>query len=460
MAVDFRTLKIESTPIGILKGYDRNSRTHSPEQVAQIAASIQAFGFTNPILVKPDLTIICGHGRLAGALKLGLSEVPCITLDGLSDTEIRALVISDNKIAENAGWDEAMLATELAALGELKFDIDLLGFSDDELAKLNNLGNTGLTDPDEVPPEPARAVTSVGDVWLLGDHRIMCGDGCDLEMVRRLTNGIVPDVANCDPPYGLSIVKSSSDGGAKPFGSKGKVGGGNAPYGGWKNGDRKQGAKLGREHGPARNAIIAPGLYAPIIGDDSTDTAIASYAALTDLSVPVIVLWGGNYFANSLPPSRCWLVWDKETNGNFADAELAWTNQDACTRLLRHQWSGLIKASERGERRVHPTQKPVALAEWVIDTVAAEAKTVIDLFLGSGSTLIAAERKGRQCFGTELSPIYVDVCVERWQQFTGKTATLEATGKTFSETADERYDWRIDGAESYDEWMKHKRNGG
>ena len=159
---------------------------------------------------------------------------------------------------------------------------------------------------------------------------------------------------------------------------------------------------------------------------------------LIDLGVPAIVLWGGNYFASELPPSRCWLVWDKENTGSFADAELAWTNQDKIVRLLRHQWSGLIKASERGEKRVHPTQKPVALAEWVIETIAPDAKTAIDLFIGSGSMLIACERKRIACFAAELASAYVDVTITRWQNFTGNKGILDGDGRAFAEVAAER----------------------
>ena len=283
------------------------------------------------------------------------------------------------------------------------------------------------------PEAPAEPVSRLGDIWLLGPHRLMCGDLCSEVDVRILCAGVVPDLANCDPPYGINVVKSASVGGAKPFG---KTGGGNAPFGGWKNGDRSQGpARQGRVHGPARRAITPPGLYSPVIGDDLTETAIESYSVLTALGVQAIVLWGGNYFANALPPSRCWLVWDKENTGTFADAELAWTNRDATVKLIRHQWSGLIKASERGERRVHPTQKPVALAEWVFDTVAPESKTVIDLFCGSGSTLIACERKRKSGLLMEMAPAYVDVAVRRWQDFARGEAVLEGDGRTFSEIA-------------------------
>ncbi len=180
--------------------------------------------------------------------------------------------------------------------------------------------------------------------------------------------------------------------------------------------------RFGRVHGKSRNSIIQPNSYAPVIGDDSTETALAGYRVLDELGCPVIVLWGGNYFASALPPSRCWLVWDKETNGSFADAELAWTNRDAVVKLFRHQWSGLMKDSERGERRCHPTQKPVALAEWVIATLAPSARIVLDLFGGSGSTLIACEIQHRACRMMELSPHYCDVIVKRWEQFTGGKA--------------------------------------
>lgn len=273
-----------------------------------------------------------------------------------------------------------------------------------------------------------------------GAHRVMCGDGLDIAQVRVLLDGVTPELANCDPPYGISIVKGATDGGPKPFGSAKKrsgskvqaYGNGGAPYGGWKDGDRTtQTPKRGREHGPAKNAIISPGYYDAIIGDDTTDTAVAAYHLLVSLGIPAIALWGGNYYANHLPPSRCWLVWDKETNGNFADAELAWTNQDKVVKLLRHQWSGLMKASERGQRRTHPTQKPVVLAEWVADSIAPKARSVLDLFLGSGGVLIAAQTRGLRCFGMELSAAYVDVSVSRWAAFTGAAPILAETGETW-----------------------------
>lgn len=412
--------------------YERNSRQHSPEQIAKIRASIREFGFTNPILLKDDeQTIGAGHARCQASLLEKLKRVPTITLRGLSEEQWRAYVIADNQLAiTGSSWDEAMLKLELSDLQAGGFDLSLTGFSSLELTGLF-ASQEQVVAPDDAPPPPASPVSALGDIWLLGDHRIMCGDSLDIAQVRTLLNGVTPELANCDPPYGISIVKGTSVGGAKAFG---KVGGGNAPYGGWKDGDSKRGAaKQGREHGPAKNAIIQPGYYDAIIGDDTTDTAVAAYHLLVSLGVPAIALWGGNYFANHLPPSRCWLVWDKETNGNFADAELAWTNQDKVVKILKHQWSGLMKASERGQRRVHPTQKPVALAEWVADTIAPKARTVIDLFLGSGSVLIAAQNRGLTCFGMEMAPAYIDVAVARWEAFSGLKASLAETGETFEE---------------------------
>ncbi|MEO6609161.1 MAG: site-specific DNA-methyltransferase [Aestuariivirga sp.] len=413
--------QVERRKAADLKPYKNNARTHSKEQVAQIAASIREWGFTNPILVDEADGVIAGHGRLEAATSLGVVEVPVIVARGWTQAQKRAYVLADNQLALNAGWDENLLRIELAEIGLAGLEVPIMGFSDEFLSDLFKTKD-GKTEPDDTPEPEAVAASQPGDVWLLGKHRVMCGNSLSLDDVNALTGGTTPDIANCDPPYGIKAVKGSAVGGSKPFG---KTGGGGM-------------TRFGRVHGRAKNAIIESNVYAEIIGDDSTETAIKSYAVLSVLGVPAIILWGGNYFAESLPPSRCWLVWDKETNGNFADAELAWTNQDAVVRLFRHQWSGLIKASERGERRVHPTQKPVALAEWVLETIAPKAKTAIDLFLGSGSMLIACERKEIQFFGMEMSPHYVDVAVKRWEAFAGKTATLQGDGRTFKEIHDER----------------------
>lgn len=394
-----------------LKPDPRNARKHSAAQIEQLRASYREFGWTRPILLRPSGMIGAGHGAHEMALAEGVEHVPTITLD-LTEKQWRAYAIIDNKLGLNSEWDADLLKTELGALQDIGFDLTITGFSELELGQIGIEGyalEERLAKADETPEPPKKPVVKRGELWILGDHRILCGDSTNAGDVARLLKGSVPDIANCDPPYGISVVKRSSVGGSKPFaGSRGRV------------------------HGPARNAIIHPGVYEPVIGDDSTKTAIDSYQVMQKIGVPVIVLWGGNYFANELPASRCWLVWDKENTGSFADAELAWTNQDKIVRLLRHQWSGLIKASERGERRVHPTQKPVALARWVIETLAPKAKTALDLFLGSGSTLIACEMKGIVCFGCEMSPAYIEVIIQRFEAFSGKTAIRE-DGKTLAD---------------------------
>lgn len=376
--------------------YARNSRTHSDAQVAQIAASIKEFGFVNPVLIDESDGLIAGHGRVMAARKLGIDEVPCIRLSHLDENQKRAYIIADNKLALNAGWDDEMLALEIDDLQDAGFDLTLTGFSDEEIDKLNPKVIDGLTDKDEVPELPATPVTKLGDVWLLDEHRVMCGDSTSIDAVDKLMDSQKADMVYTDPPYGISIVKGNT------------IGGDNA-------------AKANT--------------YAPIAGDDTIEVALEAIQVIKTLSAKVQIIWGGNYYANALENSSCWIVWDKDNTGNFADAELAWTNQKTAVRIFKHMWNGMIKASEHGQKRVHPTQKPVKLAEWCIEQYGKDAKTVLDLFCGSGSTLLACELSGKTGYMMELSPNYCDVIVKRWQEFTGKTATLESNGKTFAELA-------------------------
>lgn len=388
------TLKIQYKPIADLIPYARNSRTHDEAQVAQIAASIREFGWTNPVLLDGNNGIIAGHGRVLAAQKLGETQVPTIELGHMSESQKRAYIIADNKLALNAGWDDAMLALEIGDLKDAGFDLGLTGFSADEIAALNPEVIEGLTDEDAVPDVPDEPTTKLGDIYQLGKHRLMCGDSTSIDAVDKLMDGDAVDMVYTDPPYGISIVSSGSVGGSKPFGS---VVGSN---------------------------IIKVNQYAPIAGDDSIDVAIEAIQLIQTLNAKVEIIWGGNYYANHLINSSCWIVWDKDNTGNFADAELAWTNQKTAVRIFKHMWNGMIKASEHGQKRVHPTQKPIALAEWCYDQYGKECKTVIDLFAGSGSSLIACETKKKQGFMMELSPAYCDVIVKRWEEFTGKKATL------------------------------------
>ena len=383
--------------------YALNSRTHSDEQVAQLAASIREFGFTNPVLIDQDDNLIAGHGRLLAARKAKMAQVPAVVVTGLDDRKRRALVIADNKLALNAGWDEEALRVELE---DLASDFGaLMGFSEDELVELLKQDETteGLTDEDAVPEAPEQPVTVEGDVWILGRHRLMCGDSTSVDAVEKLMDGNDVDCVYTDPPYGIDIVKGGTVGGDKPFGS---VGG---------------------------NNIVKANKYAPVANDDSIDVAVEAIQVIQTLNAQVEIIWGGNYYAQSLPNSSCWIVWDKKNSGNFADCELAWTNQKTAVRKFEHMWNGMVKASEHGQKRVHPTQKPIALAEWCFDEYAKDCETVLDLFGGSGSTLIGCETRNKRGYIMELAAAYCDVIIKRWQDFTGQEATHEASGKTYAE---------------------------
>jgi DNA modification methylase len=329
------------------------------------------------------------------ARKLKMGDVPTIELSHLSDAQKKALVIADNKLALNADWDTQILSLELSELQDIGFDLDILGFDANELnALLEPEEVEGLTDEDAVPEVPEEPKTKLGDIYQLGNHRLMCGDSTSIDAVEKLMDGQKADMVYTDPPYGISIVQGGSIGGSKPFGS---VGGGKL-------------AKVGK--------------YAPIAGDESIDVAVEAIQVIKTLNAKVEIIWGGNYYANNLENSSCWIVWDKENTGNFADAELAWTNQKTAVRIFKHMWNGMLKDSERGQKRVHPTQKPVALAEWCFGQYGNECLTVLDLFGGSGSTLIACETQNKKGYIMELSPNYCDVIVKRWEEFTGKKAVL------------------------------------
>jgi 16S rRNA G966 N2-methylase RsmD len=393
--------KVEKWDITRLTPYARNSRTHSDEQIGQIAASIKEWGWTTPVLVDEQGSIIAGHGRTLAAQRLKMTEVPVMVAKGWSDAKKRAYVIADNKLALNAGWDNELLALEFSELQGMDFDLDLTGFTAEEIAALMpEQIEPGLTDEDAVPEVPEQPVTVLGDVWILGKHRLMCGDSTSIDAVDVLMDGASVDMVYTDPPYGISIV-----------GENGHVGGGK---------------------------LAKVGTYAPIAGDDTIEVALEAIQVIKTLDAAVEIIWGGNYYANALDNSSCWIIWDKDNTGNFADAELAWTNQDTAVRIFKHTWNGMIKGSEHGQKRVHPTQKPIALAEWCFDQYGSKANTVLDLFCGSGSTLIACETKGKSGYMMELSPNYCDVIVKRWQDFTGKIAVHAETGQPFAEVKNDK----------------------
>ena len=392
-----KPIQVQQTPVDALIPFARNARTHSDEQVKQIAASIREFGFNNPILIRDDLTVIAGHGRLAAAKVLGLKEVPTISLAHLTPLQVRAYVLADNKLALNAGWDDEMLALELEELAMEGFDAALTGFDEVEVgALLADKTEEGLTDEDAVPEAPKEPTTKMGDVWLLGNHRVMCGDSTSVDAVDLLTEGQQPAMIFTDPPYGIS------------HSGKGITAGG-----------------------------VEGNDFGEIMGDNDVSVAIDSYnLCASKWPDALMIFWGANYYPSALPNGHGWIVWDKQREGDiFSGAELAFINGGVRVDVFRHMWHGMIKASEHGQKRVHPTQKPIALAEWCFSKYG-NPLMVLDLFGGSGSTLIACEKTGRNARLMELDPKYCDVIVKRWQDFTGKKATLESNGKTFDELKD------------------------
>lgn len=368
--------------------YALNSREHSDEQVAQIAASIRAFGFTNPVLIDEANNLIAGHGRVMAARKLGMAEVPAIVVTGMDERKRRALIIADNKLALNASWDMEALLVEVRDLGD-EFG-ELMGFSDDELAAMMIEETEGLTDEDAVPEVPAVPVTVEGDVWLLGRHRLMCGDSTSIDAVERLLAKAKIDLIHTDPPYGIGYGGSMKLGQAKH---------------GWK------------QHSGGWDEERPPKEFFDLAEAQCADR----------------IIWGGNYFSDFLPPTMGWLVWDKGQRGfSLADGEMAWTSFNNALRIKEY-----ARAKANREEKHHATQKPIELIEWALEYADRHAKkkpvSVLDFFGGSGSTLIACEKTARDCFMMELDPKYCDVIIKRWQDFTGQEATLESTGQTFEE---------------------------
>ena len=367
--------------------YARNSRTHSDEQVSKIAASIKEFGFLNPVITDGDNGIVAGHGRVMAAQRIGMEYVPTVEASHLTDAQKRAYVIADNRLALDAGWDDEMLRVEFADLEADGFDLELTGFTLDEIDALEPdfEPEEGLTDEDATPEAPEQPVTVEGDVWVMGDHRLMCGDSTSVDAVERLMDGAVADLVHTDPPYGMNAVSKSS--------------------------------------------VLKENYGVDIMGDDDSQIAKNAFV-LAQSMFPKSnqIWWGANYYCSALPDSECWLVWDKNNGqSDQTDCELAWANFRSVVRQF-------TMASEK-TNRVHPTQKPVALMEWIIKRFRLSAKVLLDLFGGSGSSLIAAEKHGIECRLMELDPKYCDVIIKRWQDFTGQQAVHEETGKTFDEVA-------------------------
>jgi len=400
---------VERWPLDRLIPHARNARTHSEDQVAQIAGSIAEFGFVNPVLVGDDGVIVAGHGRVLAARKLGLTDAPVIVLGHLTPTQRRALMIADNRIAENAGWDEEVLAAEMAALKDDDVDLALLGFDDTDLDRLLAGTLDEADDADEAPAPPVDPVSRPGDLWICGEHRVLCGDATVLADVEKVLDGELADMCVCDPPYGVNYANSAKD---------------------------KQRGK----HRPILNDNLGEG-FGPFLYDAClnilTVTKGAVYICMSSSELDRLQ----KAFREAGGRWSTFIVWAKNTftlgrsdyQRQYEPILYGWKDG------ADHFWCG---ARDQGDvwffdkptkNDLHPTMKPVALVERAIRNSSKSRDIVLDPFGGSGTTMIAAERAGRRARLLELDPKYVDVIVTRWQDATGGRATLAATGQPFDD---------------------------
>ena len=398
---------VEHWPLARLIPHARNARTHSEEQVAQIAGSIAEFGFVNPVLVGDDGVIVAGHGRILAARKLGLAEVPVIVLAHLTPTQRRALMIADNQIATNAGWNDEMLAAELAALKDEAFDLELLGFDDAELDRLLAGTLDETDDLDEAPEPPIDPISRPGDIWICGEHRVLCGDATVLSDVETLLGGELADMTFCDPPYNVNYANSAKD----------------------------------KQRGKTR-AILNDALgesFGAFLYDASVNilmvTKGAVYICMSSSELDTLQ----KAFREAGGKWSTFVIWAKNTftlgradyQRQYEPILYGWKDG------VDHFWCG---ARDQGDvwffdkphrNDLHPTMKPVALVERAIRNSSKSRDLVLDPFGGSGTTLMAAERAGRRARLIELDPKYVDVIIRRWQEATGGSAVHAATGQPF-----------------------------
>lgn len=410
--------KVESRPIAWLKPYQRNARTHSAKQIEQLRGSFRQFGQVWPILAREDGTIIAGHGRLEAAKAEGLAKVRVIVAAGWSEEQCRAFGLLDNKVALNSEWDEALLGAELAELGTLGIDPVALGFEPAELAALSGTGGrTGLTDPDDAPEPPARPVATSGDLWALGRHRLLCGDATRAEDVERALGGVKPHLMVTDPPYGVDYDPE------------------------WR-------------HAAAAKGLI--GFSAKRSGKIKNDDRVDWSPAWALFPGDVAYIWHAGRYASRVQDSieeakfevRCQIIWAKDSF-SISRGDYHWQHEPcwyAVRKQARGHWSGdrsqstLWKINKRDgmDQGSHNSQKPIDCMRRPIENNSSPGQAIYDPFVGSGTTIIAAEMTGRACHAIDVDPAYVDVAIIRWQNFTGEKAILEGDGRTFNAVAAER----------------------
>ncbi len=410
-------IQVRMCPIDTLVAYQNNARTHSAAQISQVAASIEEFGWTNPILVGADNVIIAGHARLAAANRLRMREVPVIVLAHLTAAQQRALVIADNQLALGAGWDEEMLRVELKALEAEDFDLGLMGFGDDELAELlaSDEDYDGHSDEDAVPEITETPVSQPGDLWILGDHRVYCGDATHISALEALMDGGLADMVFCDPPYGVAYGSSAP---TKREREKRKIA--NDDLGDIEFGEflRKSCANL--------LAVTKGGIYICMSSSELHTLQQAFTASGGHWST--FVIWAKDRFT----------LGRSDYQRQYEPILYGWPEG------TDHFWCG---ARDQGDvwfvkkplaNTLHPTQKPVELVERAIRNSSKSRDTVLDPFGGSGTTLIACEKAGRQARLLELEPKYIDTIVHRWEQYSERKAVLAEDGREFSAVAADR----------------------
>ena len=425
--MDLEKLKVETWPIERCVAYARNPRRND-EQVERMASAIREFGFRIPIVARSDGGVVDGHLRLKAAQKLGLKEVPVALADELTEAQVKAFRILANKSANWAGWDPALLALEIEDLKELDFDLELTGFELPELDEIlgagEQAGTEGQTDPDAVPEMQEAPVTREGDVWLLGRHRLMCGDSTDAGSVALLMNGEKADMVFTDPPYGVSYTE--------------------------KNEFLNRRGKAMACPTPIQNDEMPPeqmhDFWVPAFKNlhEFTNERMCYYITAPQGGDLLLLLQSVREAGFMLKHQ---LIWNKNNH------VLGRCDYDYKHEPIVYGWKiggthkfyggGQFKTSvwdipKPMQSKLHPTMKPVELIENAVLDGSDKGQTVLDLFGGSGSTLIACEKTGRVCRMMELSPRYCDVIVRRWQEFTGQEATLEEDGRTFAQVKEER----------------------
>ncbi len=384
-------MKIETADINTIKPYENNPRKLKDSAIDKVAMSLKEYGFRQPIVVDKDRVIVVGHTRYRASKKLGYKEVPITIADNLTPEQINAYRIADNRTAEESEWDSELLAMEIKDLEAKDFKLDLLGFNEDQLNDILFEEKQGLTDEDEVPEAPEEPISKLGDIWKLGNHRVMCGDSIDYENVHKLMNNKIADLVNTDPPYGVNYQSNM----------------------------RTKSEKFDVIKNDDKILDITPMI------DKFSKGWIFIWTTWK-----VIDKWLDNTKSFGFPTNM--VVWHKGGGGigdlkkTFStDYEMALVfnrGAELCGKRIGSVWK---LQKDKAIKYKHPTQKPVELSIEAIDKTTNPKSVILDLFLGSGSTLIACEKMDRLCYGMELDPKYCDVIIKRWENFTGKKAELE-----------------------------------